>query len=471
MKNLTYQTYLISCLLLFGFGHSFGQVDPALEADLQAILDDNLTAFGLKGVEATIILPDGCHWTGVSGVSDPNSTPVDTIRKWHWGSVGKAMTAAIVLQLDDEGELDVNDPIGDYLGVDTIPFLDGETTIKMLLNHTTDLNNSWENGSELWNAVWADRDSVWNIWSVLEPEYRAAGEPNPDLIHTYNGYDNYLMLGFLIEEVTGQTLDELYTSRLFEPLGFTNSVMGTQGIDMTDFNGLYDGDSYRGDLEHNSYMSTRGGGGAHLGSSHDVARFIRAFHNDELVSSGLMTEARQSTAGDPTVVPGTCLGTLSQTYGYGTNIVEYTDGSETVRFYGHGGNGLGNSLAFHNIDENFTLAITTNDFSSSAQQGNLGLFMTLVCHIWDNWPQATCVLSTIDAASDDFLIYPNPANTVLNIRTSTTPERISIYNMEGKRCLTATGGSSLNIEELDAGVYVVKVETDRDVVTKRWVKE
>lgn len=148
------------------------------------------------------------------------------------------MTASIALQLHEAGTIDINDSIGTYLGADTIPHLDGKTTIKMLLNHTTDLNNSWSNGSNLWNDVWADRDSVWTLWSVLHSNYCSSGTPNPELTHTYNGYDNYLFLDFLIEAVTGQTLEAEYNNRIFAPLGFTNSAMGTNGINMADLNGL-----------------------------------------------------------------------------------------------------------------------------------------------------------------------------------------------------------------------------------------
>ena len=61
-------------------------------------------------------------------------------------------------------------------------------------------------------------------------------------------------------------------------------------------------------------------------------------------------------------------------------------------FYGHGGNGLGNSLVFHNTEYDITVAVTTNDLSSVAQQGNFALFLDLVCHIWENLSLTTCVL-------------------------------------------------------------------------------
>lgn len=131
-------------------------------------------------------------------------------------------------------------------------------------------------------------------------------------------------------------------------------------------------------------MSTRGGGGggSYLGSSYDVAKFMRAFQNDQLVSPTIMQDIRVSTNGTPTTIPGTYIGTLNQTYGYGTNIVYYVDSqNDTVSFYGHGGNGLGNSWVFQNIENDFTLALTNNDLSSTAQQTNFALFMDLVCYV------------------------------------------------------------------------------------------
>ena len=451
---------------------TYAQLPTAFEQDLQEILEDGISTYNLKGVEATTIFSGDCSWTGVAGVRDPSNSPVDLIRKWHWGSTGKAMTASIVLQLVDEGLVDINDPIGDYLGVDTIEHLDGEITIKMLLNHTTNLNNSWSDGSNLWNDVFADRDSVWNLWSVLQPEYRDPGDPNPDLVHNYLGYDNYLFLGFLVEEVTGQLLETAYNERIFEPLGFTNSSMGTFGINMDELNGVYEGDSYRGNLAHDSYMSTRGGGGSYVGSSLDIAKFMRAFHNDELVSSELMENARTSTNGEPALVPGLCLGDISQTYGYGTNIIQFDNEEGAISFYGHGGRGLGNCLVLHNIENDFTIALATNDFSAIAQFQNLNLLMDLICYAWDNMELTDCTLNTQeDQRESNLTIYPNPAKTTLKIDTDFNIDAVKVRDMQGRICLTATNVRSIDIEELETGMYILEIFSGSQSISRKWIKK
>lgn len=393
-------------------------------------------------------------------------------KQWHWGSFGKAMTAAIVLQLDDAGSLDINDAIGQYLDTDTIPFLDSTTTIKMLLNHTTGLSNSWSNGTNLWTDVWGDRDSVWNLNDVLS--YRTAGTPNPSLNHNYNGYDNYLMLGFLIEAITGNSLEAEYNSRLFTPLGFTNSSMGTNGVNMNNLNGVYAGSQYRGNLAHNSYMSTRGGGGAYMGSSKDATKFVRAFHSDQLVSASLMTEARTSTLGTPTTIPNTCAGTLEQTYGYGTNIVHLINAqNDTVSMYGHGGNGLGNVLAFYSIEEDISIVIATNDFEPAGQQGVFALFMDLTCYLWNNLPTLRCAeyVGLKEMNLSEFQLFPNPASDVLRIESHIIPQRVAILDFSGTTIAEFKNQIEFDVSALSQGMYLIKAQFEGEEITKVWVKE
>lgn len=447
------------------------QLDSTLENQLQNILDTKLSPYGLTGVEATIILPSGCTWTGVSGVGGAG-TPIDTSLEWHWGSFGKAMTAAIVLQLHQSGSLDINDPIGQYLDADTIPFLDSTITIKRLLNHTSGLGNSWSTGSNLWNDVYSDRDSVWNIWDVLS--YRSAGTPNPGLTHSYNPYDNYLILGFLIEAVTGNLLEAVYNNRLFVPLGFTNSSVGTYGVTMTNLNGVYNGSQNRSTWLYDSYMSTRGAGGNYMGHSRDAARFIRAFHSDQLVSPALMDEVRTPTLGTPATIPGSCLGDLEQTYGYGTNILYFIDAQDdTIKMYGHGGRGLSNALAFHSIDEDITIVVVNNDLTLAAQQSNYLLFTDLACHLWDNLNTIRCdsYVGLEEELLDDFKIYPNPGSDYIQIEGPTVPEKVMVFDYSGKQVFEVAYQNSIDLSKLGKGVYLIKLELGGHYTSKVWVKE
>jgi len=70
-------------------------------------------------------------------------------------------------------------------------------------------------------------------------------------------------------------------------------------------------------LPHDSYLSTRGGSDATLSKSLEFARFLRAFHNDQLVTPTLMDIAHQITLGAPNMATISCLGSVVQYYRHG----------------------------------------------------------------------------------------------------------------------------------------------------------
>ena len=70
----------------------------------------------------------------------------------------------------------------------------------------------------------------------------------------------------------------------------------------------------------------------------------------------------------------------------------------------------------------------------------------------------------------DVMVYPNPANSMLNIALGDAQTDIIIYNSLGqmvKRVEMASGDVTINIEDLDAGVYFVKANGEVTKVIKR----
>lgn len=477
MKRLV--PLMLAALLVFPALEATSQINPDLADELQEIMDDNIALYGIEGVSVTVILPDGCEWNGVSGIAGPGD-PADLERKWHFASITKAVTAAVVLQLHEEGILDINDPLYMFMSTDTIPYVDSTITVKRLLNQTTDLTENWGTNpnTPLWDAVWADRDSVWNIWDVLKAPYLSEPTPNPGMEHRYLSILNYMLLGFVIESATGNTLETEFQNRIFDPLEMSSSYLGTDGIDMADLNGLYNGEQYRGDWHHDSYMSTRGAGASLLSTTHDVATFFRAYHTDQLVSSEMMEEARTKTAGDPDEVPGTCMGTGYLYYGYGTHIFEFypDENLDTIRLYGHGGQGLGSCFSFHSLDHGVTLVIAANDFTVGAVYGNLATFSKLFCHILDNMESATCLTGVEESRPTAVEIYPNPGTDLMNVVSdgSTGLESIRILSVSGEIILEESHAdryATLATGNLKAGIYFVEVRTSAGVKLYKWVKQ
>lgn len=110
--------------------------DPAHEARLQAILTERRAAGEFVGARVAVRETDGT----VSGASagaptpEPTSGPVDPDVPWNIGSATKTFVAVVVLELADEGRLDLDRGIERY-----VPDLPGADRItpRQLLNHTS----------------------------------------------------------------------------------------------------------------------------------------------------------------------------------------------------------------------------------------------------------------------------------------------------------------------------------------------
>ncbi|MBO7287112.1 MAG: T9SS type A sorting domain-containing protein [Bacteroidales bacterium] len=84
--------------------------------------------------------------------------------------------------------------------------------------------------------------------------------------------------------------------------------------------------------------------------------------------------------------------------------------------------------------------------------------------------------SNIEVAENDFVIYPNPVNDRLYIETQTLTQTIEIYDVYGRiqnlsNSATQQLSNSINVDNLNSGVYFVKVVTENGEVVKRFVKK
>lgn len=75
-------------------------------------------------------------------------------------------------------------------------------------------------------------------------------------------------------------------------------------------------------------------------------------------------------------------------------------------------------------------------------------------------------------ANNAISLYPNPANDVLNISSSSTITNIEVYDMLGKKVATNNNTKNVNVAALEKGIYIVKVvQENGSVIAKQFIKE
>jgi D-alanyl-D-alanine carboxypeptidase len=270
---------------------------------------------------------------------DPASGPVDPDVPWNIGSATKAFVAVVVLQLAEEGRIDLDAGIDAYL-----PDLAGaeQITPRMLLNHTSGLNEYLD------EALVTDPLRRWTPAELIAVAEAAGRVGEPGGPHHYAN-TNYIILAEIIEAVTGNPwADEVHT-RIAEPLGLTHTgVIGdtepAPGFELID-GSLVDATS--------SYDPSVGGAaGAMQSTSRDLLVFATALADGALLSP-------ESQAAVKTFLPAEDLSQFGIDHGYGLGLERYTMDDMTV--LGHLGTGqTGSSYLGYDPERGTAIAVTTN---------------------------------------------------------------------------------------------------------------
>jgi D-alanyl-D-alanine carboxypeptidase len=141
------------------------------------------------------------------------------------GSVGKTYVAAVAMQLVHEGLLDLDAPISEYLGNEPwFPRLPNhsDVTVRHLMTHTSGIIR-YEFDDRFISDLLAAPEKVWQPEELLAYLF----DTEPPFVPG-EGWDysdtNYIILGMIIELVTGNTYYDEMRRRLLEPLQLNNTV-------------------------------------------------------------------------------------------------------------------------------------------------------------------------------------------------------------------------------------------------------
>jgi len=454
---------LLTALSIFLHRTGYAQItEDALMGNLQGILDSKIAGYGMEGAALAIVFPSGNIHTITSGYATSISDPVDVNKKWHWASGTKPLTGYVILDMYEEGLLDINDPISNYIDTDTIPNVSGDILIKDLLQHTSPLQEIWSEDplTPLWTAVWNDWTQVWCPWEVL------SYMPPPDNLNTTHHYNNSnsYMLGFIIEAITGQDLETVFQDRIFNPLSMTNSYLSScKAFDMNELNGVWSGTENRSTLNHNSYLSSRGGNSALIATIADVAKFYHTYYRGDLLTPDVMNMLKVPAAGSMTNYGAVNCATAVYTYyGFETTIFEITTSDHTFNMYGHGGNGLSESMSYYWPEEDITVVLVNNDRKTDPIIP--ALFADITCEIIANLPIQN--LSTGDYQDIESTIFPNPAQEDITIKlenSSFDNGRFTLRDLNGRTILNSQLNgqkTKVSLTNLSSGVYIYELVMD-----------
>lgn len=306
----------------------------SIEEQMQDVLDKSIAKYDVHGVSAAVIYADGRKWNGVSGISHA-AVPIEPGMLFAIGSITKNFVAALVLDLVEEGVLSLEDPLNMWLP--NYPHIDGEITIRQLLNHTSGLYMFWDN-QEIWDELKRDRERYWTPEEVLEyiqePEF-PAGEG-----WRYSN-TNYLLLAMIINKATEGNLSTALRERIFQPLGLSDFYLSQEETIPANQAHVYS-DNFEGGTPirdvtfepRTSHESITYGSSGIFTTSENLARWSQALFSGEIIEEDSLHEMLTFETFRP----------VSNMRAYGLGVQEFkrniTSGERGI---GHAGGNIGTS--------------------------------------------------------------------------------------------------------------------------------
>jgi D-alanyl-D-alanine carboxypeptidase len=331
---------------------------PALAAppaDLRERADALLAeAFAADGPGAAVIITDDGEtvYAGGRGLADVEArTPITPQTVFRVGSITKQFTAAVVLQLVDEGRISLDDPVSRFLP--DYPQPGAGATVRQLLNHTVGIQPYTAIPGFMVEAN-TNRPYTTEQMIALFRDLPAPSRPGERFAYNNSGY---VLLGAIVESVTGMPWHQAVEQRIARPLGLQTLRYGVGEAEMPRMARGYTSGEQGVRPANRIHMSVPHAAGGLIASVEDMARWAQALHHGRVVSAQSYARMIAPTVmADGTTVP----------YAFGLSNSDIR-GRHAIE---HGGGIFGFSTdSLYIPEEDLFIAVFTNSDEPNAAPG------------------------------------------------------------------------------------------------------
>ncbi|QGQ99465.1 class A beta-lactamase-related serine hydrolase [Paenibacillus psychroresistens] len=250
-------------------------LDKSIELFMQQYMELWPFAGSIRVVQQGEVIYNQAFGMACLELEVPNTT--DTL--FGLASVSKQFTAFAVMQLYDQGLIDIDQPVNTYLPAELQ--LDPRITAHHLMSHTSGLPVN----SGLNDSFYGDRDKINYTKELLLSNFLnrpLSFEPGAKFEYCNAGYH---MLAFLVEEITGISFKQYLSENIFTPLGFSHTVLD-DGMELI----MHKANGYcmnyksiiKGEYHHLAYSI---GAGGMVSSSSDLYKWHAALKSRLLLSA------------------------------------------------------------------------------------------------------------------------------------------------------------------------------------------
>ena len=276
--------FLLILLLLFaGSTMSQNKIDNSKANDLfKELLKESKIVGGITGysIDGQLV------WQTAEGYANEKSKiPFNKNTITRTGSIAKCITGVAVLQLVEQGQIDLNETIQTY--VPSYPIHpEGDITIKHLLSHMSGIGG-YESAKETESKKeYATLNEATHIFKDRKLKF------TPGSSYNYTTY-GYVVLGRVIEEVTGMTYEAYVKKHIFDVAGMNNSGVEHFDVEYDNKSKLYHKQRRKAKEAKKNNLSNRIPGGGFYTTLEDMIKFGNSIINHSLIKKetyGLMVE-------------------------------------------------------------------------------------------------------------------------------------------------------------------------------------
>ena len=359
-------------LLLLGLG-MVGSVLAQDKRDtviytIDHFLEEELRKENVKNVFLSLYSPSrNFEWSTAKG-SFKDGSKVTIDNPYYTASVGKTFTATAIGMLVDQGKIQFEDPISNYLSGDLMEGLHvlngvdyGDSiTVAHLLQHTSGLADYFDDttvdGSPtMFDLIMMEPHRFWQpeeLIAFAKAHFEPAFAPGTG--YTYTDTE-YVLLGIIIEEISGMNFHEFLAEKIFAPLKM-NQTYVNQRSEAIETTGTL-AEMYASEYELSTFrsLSADWAGGAVVSTGSDLIVFQEALMNGKLVSLETLNNMQQWTEESKGMV-----------YGFGLRKISLNELDTTLpnwELIGH--SGLNGTSMYYCPNLDIYLAGTLNQLEAS----------------------------------------------------------------------------------------------------------
>lgn len=214
-RSSSYRFFAIGFFLATTLWSSAAPTLPGVGAAMQKVID----AHEIAGAVTVVATKDKIVHVEANGLADLATKKPMQVNATFWlASVTKPFTAVAALMLQDEGKLNLSDPVAKYLpqfaDLKTPSGQPANLTLRHLLTHTSGL-------AEIQRGAYATKHTLAETIDGYFPAAPMLYEPGTRWKYTSIGFD---VIGRIVEIISGKSYDVFLQERLFDPLGMKDTT-------------------------------------------------------------------------------------------------------------------------------------------------------------------------------------------------------------------------------------------------------